>query len=127
MTSSLLVGFFLAQTTTNGTGLLGTQISRQVLGTGVLETQSFTLLLRQNGHDAGDGLASRSDLGDLAGGSVGDLLDAEGGEFGFQVSELFEEFSIGLLAKFKSLGGLQGERERLGLEFVFLNQSKMDD
>lgn len=51
-------------------------------------------------------------LSDLAGSSVGDLLDAEGGKLGFLVGELFEEFGRVLLAKFKSLNGLKAEQKK---------------
>lgn len=130
LTLGLLVGFFLGQLTTHGSGLLGTQISGQVLGLGVLETETFTLLLSQDGQDTSNVLTNGTTkegisisgrfkrhsflhLSDLAGSSVGDLLDAEGSKFGFLVVELFEEFSRVFLAKFKSLDGLEEYSRRV--------------
>jgi hypothetical protein len=52
-------------------------------------------------------------LSNLAGSSVGNLLDAEGGKLGFLVGELFEEFGRVLLTKFKSLDGLRNEMKEV--------------
>lgn len=58
LTLGLLVSFFLGQLTTHGSGLLGAQVSGHVLSLGVLEAETFTLLLAQDGQDTSDVLAN---------------------------------------------------------------------
>jgi hypothetical protein len=52
--------FVLSQTTTDSTGLLLTKISGNILSLSILKTEGFTLLLGEDGQDAGDGFTDRS-------------------------------------------------------------------
>jgi hypothetical protein len=57
----------------NGAGLLGPQVQRLVLLVLVQLAQVLLLLLMHHNVDAGDGLADHTDLGELRGGTSGDL------------------------------------------------------
>jgi len=60
----LLVGLNLGQTTTDGAGLLGTEIQGGVLLGLVEQTKLFTLGLVDDGQDASDGLAGSTTIND---------------------------------------------------------------
>lgn len=52
----------LGQLTADGTGLLGTEISGNILSLGVLKAKGFTLLLRKDSQNASDGFADSTTI-----------------------------------------------------------------
>lgn len=63
---------------------------------GVEGLEGIALLLGEDGEDLGDVLAEDADLGDLGGGGLGLLGDAELGEFLLGLTELSEEIVLRL-------------------------------
>lgn len=80
----LLVG---GQSSADGAGLLEAKVDWLLLVVSVELAELLLLGLVDDGQDSGDVLTNDADLGELGGGSSGDLGDAEGGELGLLLVE----------------------------------------
>ncbi|KAL6072108.1 hypothetical protein QOT17_005751 [Balamuthia mandrillaris] len=97
------VGLLGGETTTDGAGLLDSQVKGLEVLAAVELLELSPGVLVDDGVDARYALPDLLDLGQLGGGAASHLLDAEAGKLGLQVTELLEQFSLVLLAELVSL------------------------
>lgn len=87
---------YLVELAADSTGLLGTQVERDLALALVELAQVGTLLLVHDGEDTGNVLAQRVDAQDLARRTTSNLLDAKVEQLSLELLELLGEVRLGL-------------------------------
>lgn len=98
----LLRGLVLGEASPDGTGLLWSEVQRDVLLLLIEQAQLVSLGGVQDGHHTSNRLADIVDLGEFRAGATGNLLHSQSGKLGLQLIELLGQVGLGLVPQ---LGG----------------------
>lgn len=85
-----------SQSSSDGTGLLVSEVKGEVLGLLVELPEVLPLLLVDDSEDSGNGLADSVDLGQLASRATGDLLHPQRGKLSLELGKLLQKVLLAL-------------------------------